>query len=437
MMLRMRVVTQVLEGKVPLGRLSRIFGPSRTTILKWVDAYKRGGIDAPEPKPTEQPVRRQVWAEEAEGWGAGWLRGAQAEAGRRRLRGPVAGFEALGVSETEVRRILHEEGFIATSQPVEKREHPERRFERASPNELWQSDIFTFLLRRHERIYLTAFMDDHSRFIVSYALGHHQKSSLVMEALLRGIAEYGTPKELLTDNGRQYTAWRGETEFEEELRRQGIRHIKSRPQHPQTLGKVERFWKTLWEEFLSRTVFADFADCARRLRLFIDASNFQRPHQGVEGLVPADRFFRAPPHVRETIEKNIEQNRLRLALEQPPRKPFYLVGRFGDQNLTIAAAGRGPRVKLGDDPPQTLLWPKEETDEHAQSQNRIHEDHRIQATQTPSTTDPALAASADGFGRDRQAPVPFGLERLEPRASGDGHHRGGADLATDVLPTRR
>src|SRR5260370_7654762 len=59
MMLRMRVVTQVLEGKVPLGRLSRIFGPSRTTILKWVDAYKRGGIDPLEPKPTQQPVRRR------------------------------------------------------------------------------------------------------------------------------------------------------------------------------------------------------------------------------------------------------------------------------------------------------------------------------------------------------------------------------------------
>src|SRR5688572_11376573 len=92
-------------------------------------------------------------------------------------------------------------------------------------------------------------MDDHSRFIVSHALAHHQRSELVMEALARGIATYGTPEEILTDQGRQYTAWRGETDFERELRRNGIRHVKSRPQHPQTLGKVERFWKTLWDEF--------------------------------------------------------------------------------------------------------------------------------------------------------------------------------------------
>jgi hypothetical protein len=75
---------------------------------------------------------------------------------------------------------------------------------------------------------------------VGHALARHQRSVLVMEALARGIARYGTPKEVLTDQGRQYTAWRETTEFEEELRRNGIRHVKSRPQHPQTLGKIER-----------------------------------------------------------------------------------------------------------------------------------------------------------------------------------------------------
>ena len=71
-----------------------------------------------------------------------------------------------------------------------------------------------------------------------------------MEALSRGIAEHGVPREVLTDQGRQYTAWRGHTDFEAELKRQGIQHIKSRPHHPQTLGKIERFWKTLWDELL-------------------------------------------------------------------------------------------------------------------------------------------------------------------------------------------
>jgi transposase InsO family protein len=269
------------------------------------------------------------------------------EYGTRRIADVLRRFAALGVAESTVRRILHEEGLLEEREATPAREQPERRFERAQPNELWQSDIFTFLLRRHERLYLAAFMDDHSRFIVGHAIAHHQRSGLVLEALDRGIAAYGTPREILTDQGRQYTAWRGTTEFEEELRRQGIRHVKSRPQHPQTLGKIERFWKTLWEELLSRTVFADFADCARRLAYFIDGYNFQRPHQALGGLVPADRFFRSAPEVRAAVERSVQANALRLAQEKPPQKPFYLVGRLGDSDLSIAAGADGLRVKVG------------------------------------------------------------------------------------------
>jgi transposase InsO family protein len=100
-------------------------------------------------------------------------------------------------------------------------------------------------------------MDDYSRYLVSWAMAHHQKPSLVIEALECGIAEYGEPREVLTDQGRQYAAWRGTTEFQELLRRRGIAHSKSRPQQPETLGKIERFWKTLWDEFVRKTVFAD------------------------------------------------------------------------------------------------------------------------------------------------------------------------------------
>jgi hypothetical protein len=63
---------------------------------------------------------------------------------------------------------LHEEGLIEPSPASQPRgPTPPRRFERAKPNQLWQSDIFTFLLRRHERLYLVCFMDDYSRYIVS------------------------------------------------------------------------------------------------------------------------------------------------------------------------------------------------------------------------------------------------------------------------------
>ncbi len=87
--------------------------------------------------------------------------------GVRRIADILARFEGIGVSATTVRRILHEEGLLEEKPPkVENAPKPETRFERAAPNQLWQSDIFTFLLRKHERLYVTVFMDDYSRFIV-------------------------------------------------------------------------------------------------------------------------------------------------------------------------------------------------------------------------------------------------------------------------------
>jgi len=313
---RWKIVREALDSGATHAEVARVFGISTATIAEWLKRYREGGVEALRPLPPYPVNKARKARAEPKRRAVADARREHPEWGTRRIRDELRRGEGLGVSESEARRILHEEGLVAEKKRTPAREKPPRRFERAEPNQLWQSDIFTFLLRKHERLYLAGFMDDHSRFLVAHALAHHQRSPLVMEALARGIADFGAPREILTDQGRQYTAWRGETEFEEELRRHGIRHVKSRPQHPQTLGKIERFWKTLWEEFLSRTVFADFADCARRLGLYVQAYNFQRPHQALEGLVPADRFFRAAPQVRAAIERGIADNALRLAQEQ-------------------------------------------------------------------------------------------------------------------------
>src|SRR4029078_3584844 len=131
-----------------------------------------------------------------------------------------------------------------------------RHFERALPNQLWQTDLFTFVLRRqNRRIYLVAFMDEHSRFITSYGLHASQSAALVLEVLRAGIDSYGTPEEILTDNGSQYVTWRGKSDFPKELEKRGIRQVVAKPRRPQTLGKIERFWGTLWREFLEAAVF--------------------------------------------------------------------------------------------------------------------------------------------------------------------------------------
>ncbi|HEV2272338.1 MAG TPA: DDE-type integrase/transposase/recombinase [Steroidobacteraceae bacterium] len=312
-----------------------------------------------------------------------------------------------------------------------KPQRQEIRFERAQPNQLWQSDLFTFLLRRHERIYVAAFLDDHSRYLVSLSMAHHQRSTLVLEALSRGMADYGAPREILTDQGRQYTAWRGSTEFEAELRRHGIAHIKSRPHHPQTCGKIERFWKTLWEELLSRTVFADFEDCQRRVSLYVQHYNFQRPHQALEGMTPADRFFRAASAVRAAIEATVAANALRMAREQPPRKPFYLVGRLGDRDLTISASGAVLKVRVGDEE-TTIPFSKEPDHEDATKSSRFGSAQAV--PQASASAAAEVAEELDAAGGGGAQPLLDGPLGALGADAGDRCDRAGEGLPADVLP---
>jgi transposase InsO family protein len=251
------------------------------------------------------------------------------------VRGP-----ALPASPAAVARVLHEAGYELEESPT--RPHPDhpRSFERARPNQLWQTDLFTFVLKRqNRRLYLVAFLDDYSRFLVSYGLHASQSSALVLEVLRAGLSSYGPPEEVLTDNGSQYVTWRGKSAFSKELEKRGIRQVVSRPRHPQTLGKIERFWGTLWRECVEAAIFLDLGDAQRRVGLFIDHYNFQRPHQGIGGLVPADRFFGAAPEVLKTLKARVAGNALELARHGAPREPFYLTGQVGGQPFSLHAEG--------------------------------------------------------------------------------------------------
>lgn len=251
------------------------------------------------------------------------------------VRGP-----ALPASPSAVARVLREAGYEMEACPT--RPHPPhvRSFERAKPNQLWQTDLFTFVLKRqNRRVYLVAFMDDHSRFITGYGLHASQSAALVLEVLRAALAAYGVPAEILTDNGSQYVTWRGKSQFSRELEKLGVHQIVATPRRPQTLGKIERFWGTLWRECLESAVFLDLADARQRIGLFIDHYNLQRPHQGIEGLVPADRFFYAAPEVLQTLKQRVAENARELAQHGVPKQPFYLTGQVEGQPFSIHREG--------------------------------------------------------------------------------------------------
>jgi len=170
-------------------------------------------------------------------------------------------------------------------------------------------------------------------------LGLYRKQTAenLLEVYRQAIGETGVPAEMLTDNGRQYTNWRGVTRFEKEMKKDRIKHIKSQPHHPMTLGKIERFWKTIWTEFLDRCQFDSMETARERIALWVKYYNHRRPHQGIGGLCPADRYFEITSDLRKVMEKNIEENILEQALRGRSTKPFYMVGRMNGQSVVLQA----------------------------------------------------------------------------------------------------
>ena len=190
-------------------------------------------------------------------------------------------------------------------------------------------------------------MDDHSRFLVGYGLHASASSALVLETFRAAMDVFGSPEEVLTDNGSQFVTWRGTSAFAKECQKRGVKQVVARPRHPQTLGKIERFWGSLWREYVESAVFFDLEDARRRVGMYIDHHNFQRPHQGIEGLVPADRYFGAASEVRQTLQARVSANALELARKGLPRPPFYVAGQAGGQGFSLHAEGE--RIILTDD----------------------------------------------------------------------------------------
>jgi transposase InsO family protein len=335
---RLLVLDAWRRSGLPAGDFAPLVGVSKHTLYAWKQRFDSEGpaglLDHPRGAPAgsrlPEVTRRAILMlkESNPDWGCERIAAML-------LRGP-----ALPASPEAVARVLREAGYELEETPT--RPHPDhpRSFERARPNQLWQTDLFTFILKRqNRRVYLVAFMDDHSRFLVGYGLHASQSAALVLEVFRAALDSYGAPAEVLTDNGSQYVTWRGKGAFTKELEKRGVKQVVASPRHPQTLGKIERFWGTLWRECVEAAVFLDLGDARRRIGLFIDHYNFQRCHQGIDNLVPADRFFGTAPEVLRTLKARVAANALELARHGMPKAPFYLTGQVGGQPFSLHAEG--------------------------------------------------------------------------------------------------
>lgn len=212
--------------------------------------------------------------------------------GARKIRAYLQnkGVSSLPTPST-ITRILHRYDKI---QEEESRKHkPFIRFEHALPNQLWQMDFKGYFYTEKGRCNPLTVLDDHSRYSLDIRACHNQQSNTVKAALTNIFREYGLPERMTMDNG---TPWGspgsidGYTALEVWLICLGIRVGHSRPFHPQTQGKDERFHRSLQVELIDRVDLADLAECQQHFDSWRHCYNYERPHEALGMKPPVSRY---------------------------------------------------------------------------------------------------------------------------------------------------
>jgi len=421
---KLRAVKLRLEEGLPHSLLCKELGVGKNSLCQWVKAYQERGeaglrsqiVLTGNRRKLPGPVREKIVE----------IKKREPFFGVQRISHLLKRVFFLSASPETVRRTLRAESLIVPSK--KKLQHNITRprfFERSTPNQMWQSDIFTFRLGGRYA-YLIGFIDDYSRYGIGLELYRSQTADQVLEVYRRAVGEYGVPKEVLTDRGRQYTNWRGTTRFERELGKDRVRHIKSQAHHPMTLGKVERFWKTIYEEFLVRAQFGSFEEARERIRQWVQYYNHKRPHQGIGGLCPADRYFEIQAELRKTIERGIAENALEMALRGKPREPFYMVGRMEGQSVVLRAEKGKLRLMVDDEEgggKQEMVYEvtagEEERERSIETIGREETDGKDREVEGGEAGDGGQER-AEGFGLYGGAEVPGGVISVggEPQTRG-------------------
>jgi transposase InsO family protein len=198
-----------------------------------------------------------------------------------------------------ITRILHRHNLIRPSS--EQPPYKWHRFEHAAPNDLWQMDFKGHFKVGIQQCHPLTIIDDHSRYAIGLTACTNQKERTVKDVLISRFIRYGLPWRINVDNGPPWGDDR-ETPFTRLtmwLIRNGVNVSHSRPFHPQTNGKDERFHRTIGVEVLQGRAFKDFYNVQRAFDEWLPIYNYERPHEAINNAVPADRYY---PSTREFSE---------------------------------------------------------------------------------------------------------------------------------------
>jgi len=299
------VLAQVASGRIAV-EVCRQYGIPEATLYRWKRAAKAHGGTLPEPQSTRpqasgaSPIdgehRTLVLA----------IKAKLPNAGVAQVQNQLKRFHGVKLSRPMIGRIFTEAGLPRQKRATAERSDPaNNRFEMTRPNELWAVD-FKEMWIQSTKTYGLFVLDDYSRFCVGHAVTETATADLAIETVNQAIQRYGRPERILSDRGPQFHAWNGVSKFDAFLADFLTDHTVTKAGHCFTNGKVEAFNRSIEAELLHVEEFASLAEAARGITEWIRRYNFHRTHMGIDGLMPADRYFGLVEEARRAMATRLK-----------------------------------------------------------------------------------------------------------------------------------
>jgi transposase InsO family protein len=297
------LVERHLREGTPVAELAAAHGVHRSWLYKLLARYRAEGEAGLEPRsrrPHRSPTRiRDRFDDEIVALRK-QLSEAGFDAGAQTVYAHLARRHDTPPSVSTIWRVLDARGFV-TPQPHKRPRSSYVRFVAELPNECWQMDITHLELPGVGTVELLHVIDDHSRLCVAAQAFRITKAPDVVTTFHHAAAAWGYPASVLSDNGAIFTAAyrNGIGAMESELCALGITFKHSRPYHPQTCGKVERFHQTVKKFLAQQHPPTTIRSLQGQLDRFVDYYNTIRPHRSIGRRTPSDAFHaRTKAHPR-------------------------------------------------------------------------------------------------------------------------------------------
>lgn len=223
--------------------------------------------------------------------------------------------QGIYISHETIRKVLHQEGLIISRPRTAIHEY--KRFEAESINVMWQMDFLYLNITGLGYHFLCSVLDDYSRKIIHWQLTPHATAQDAVLTLKGAIsAAKVVPKEVLTDRGIQFFTGPGKKKgvFECYLKEMNAKHILARVRHPQTMGKIEQYHRSLRQECLNHYEFDDPIEARKEIRAYVHSYNYIRKHKGIGRVSPQSRYTGEDKLIRLNRLKIRNQVKLERAL---------------------------------------------------------------------------------------------------------------------------